>query len=211
MTIEKLEKLVSESKQKKAALAAEVENLLRQESALDAEARAAADVGDVEGYLSKKEEKDKVSATLFVKRNFLDKMTNAVTKDDSRSAWENYVADYNKRMKAAYSDFKAEKAKLCEMYSGMVDLQREALEVRERLADLVGDKIDSYRMEFIPVKDASSRASLRLGGVNFCDPDAAFYLSNYVEKTGARLFVVNGERDPEEHRITSVVIVHNSR
>lgn len=211
MTIEKINELIAQNKKKKEELTAEVDALLFQEAALDAEARSAADSGDVELYLAKMEEKDKVSKTLFVKRNYLDKHAFGVTKEDSRAAWENYVSGYNKRMQKALADFNAEKAKLCGMYSAMVDLQREALAVREHLSETVGENKDSYMMEFIPVRNAQSNGNLRLGGLNCCDPDANYYLSAYVERNNVSLVPLTGVRDPEEERITSVVVLRKSR
>lgn len=211
MTIEKINELVAQSKKKKEELTAEVDALLFQEAALDAEAHSAADSGNVELYLAKMEEKDKISKTLFVKRNFLDKQALAVTKEDCRAAWENYVPGYNKRLQKALADFADEKAKLCRLYSAAVDLQREALAVREHLAETVGDNKDSYTMEFIPVRNALSNGNLRLGGFNCCDPDANYYLSDYAMRNNVSLAPFGGVPNPEAERITSVVVMHKSR
>lgn len=210
MTIEKINELIEQNKKKKEELTAEVDALLAQEAALDAEAHTAADSGNVDLYLAKMEEKNKVSAALFVKRNYLDKQTLAVTKEDSRAAWENYASGYNKRLQKALADFKTEKAKLCGMYSAMVDLQREALAVREHLSETVGESKENYQMEFIPVRNAQTKGNLRLAGVNCCDPDANYFLSAYAERNDVSL-VPYHDRDPEEERITTVVVMHRSR
>ena len=211
MTIKEFDKLIEEDKKKKEALSAEVEELVRQECQLNAEAMTAANAGDVDTYIAKKAAKDKVSATLFVKRKCLDRLGDAVTKEDSRAAWKDYASDYNKRMKKALADFNAEKAKLCKMYSDMVDLQRDALATRERLAVTVDDDKNAYTMEFIPVRDGNDCGSIGMSAVGYKDPDAIYYLSDYAQRNNKNFVPIFGEFDPEYIKITSVVINHNSR
>ena len=132
-------------------------------------------------------------------------------KNEAKEAWADYSGDYNKRMKKAVSDFKAEKEKFLKMYSDMVDMQREALATRRRIARIAEADENSFSMEFIPCRSGINTAGLlRLGGFACMDADAAYYLAHHCEKNNKNL--VGGgypDRDREEARISCVVVSHN--
>ena len=67
----------------------------------------------------------------------------------------------------------------------------------------------------IPVQTgANVKGALKLGGVNeVVDPDVCYFLSNYIQKTGACLVYFDGTTpiDPELARLRTVVVNRKSK
>ena len=216
LTIEKFFSNIAQNKAQRDDLAAEINSLVKKEGELTSAANEAAATGDVDAYMAKKAELDRCTATLYVKRAVSNNMTAVASKEDAREAWSNYAADYDRQMKKKLADFEAEKEKFLQMYSDLVDFQKAALEIRERLAETVGENADDFGMTFIPVRSDPTKefGLLKLVGYSCGDPDSCYYLSNYANKNKKTLVAsyINGiGRDPEEARICSVVATHSSK
>lgn len=211
MTLERFDELIMKDAERREKLNAEINALLQKKDALEAAALADADAGDAVAYKAHIREKADIEADLFVKKTCLEKLRGTAKKEDAVSAWDNYSAGYNKRMKKSLAEFKAEKEKLCAMYSKLVSMQSEAFAVRERLGDAVGADVQSFDMETIPcLRGIDEPGVLKLGGVGVHDPDAAYYLSNYCRNRGISLVAVLGKPDNELERITNVIVNHHS-
>ena len=214
MTVDIFDERVKKDKEQLANLEAEISALMAQEAELDADMTAAANCGDEALFKAKKAEKEGVSDSIFVKRSFKDRLTSSVTAEDARAAWADFVKTYDKRMTAALADFAAEKEKFLKMYSDLVDAQKGACAVRERLGSAVGLPVSSFAMVTIPVQTgANVKGALKLGGVNEVDPDVCYFLSNYIQKTGACLVSFDGTTpiDPELARLRTVVVNRKSK
>ena len=206
MKISDFEKKLAQGKQAREQLTNEINDLLRQESELKAEALACADAGDVDGYQEKSTEQARVTATIFVKRRLLDKQGPAVSEADARDAWASYVAAYDKKLREGLAAFEAQKEKLCQQYSELLALQEEALAVRGRLGAAVGLDKSSFSMNYIPTRSGiSAPGLLRLGGCRVLDPDAAYYMACYCVRNDSPLV----GQDPEEQRVYDVLVRRN--
>ena len=210
-SISDFDRKLAQGKEAREQLTNEINDLLRQEAALDAEANAAADAGDVDLYESKANAKNHVHATIFVKRRQLDRLGPTVNEADADAAWSDYVATYNKKLQAALDAFEETKEKFYQQYSDLVSLQHDALAVREHLGAAVGVDKNRYRMEFVPVQQGPSvYGALKIYGFNCPDPDSVFYLSMYCRKNKTTLFNQGTSTpDPEAERVFHVVVNHN--
>jgi len=209
MKIEKFFSLLEQDRATRESLAAEIQKLIEQESTLDGKMKDAAVRGDVDQYIEMNTEKGRVSAAIIVRRAQLDSLSSSVSADQAKEAWSDYVSDYNKRLNKSYSAFKALKDQLCKAFGDLIGLQKDACVVREKLAAAVGTDIDEYTMELIPVQSgANTPGSLRLAGSACVDPDAAFFLSNHVIKTGANF--TGSSADPMRESVHNILINHRS-
>ena len=208
MTVEKFDELVKNDKELRERLSAEISALMEEEARLDAEMIAAAEVGNEALFKSLKAKKTDAEDSIFVKRAFLDKLKAPVDEAAARDAWSDFVKAHDKRMTKAIEAFAAEKEKFLQMYSDMIDLQKDACAVRERLGSAVGLPASSFGMVTIPVQSgANIKGALKLGNVDIHDPDAVYFLSCYAQKTGAQLVFFDGSTpiDPEYARVKTVV------
>ena len=213
MTVDEFFKKVAADKARRENLEAEIQNLLQNIAELEAEAAAAAAAGDTATYKQKLQEKADAETDLFVKRTCLDNLKDSVTPDDAMSAWGNYVPAFNTALKKALAGFAEKKAELMQVYSDLVDLQRAALATREGLCAAVGLDANSMKMDYIPCKNGSDpKGTLRLGetGTRCIDPDAVYYLSDYVVKNNVELPALRGVSDSEIDRVVHTVADHHS-
>lgn len=214
MTVDEFNKKVAAGKERRENLEAEIRALLQLVADLETAAAAAAAAGDTATYKQKLQEKADAETDLFVKRTCLDNFKGSVTPDDAMSAWENYVLGYNTALKKALAGFAEKKAELVRVYSDLVGLQRAALVTRENLSAAVGLDANSMSMDFIPCKNGiNPKGTLRLPeiGSRCIDPDAVYYLSDYVLKNNidcapALLGIPNSEID----RVVHTVAEHHS-
>lgn len=212
-SVEKLFELAEIDKAKRESVAREIDELKRKEEALNAEALEAARSGNTELYLDKTHEKDKLTAEIFVKGSFLDSLPPAVTKESAVSAWNEYTAEYNPRLKKAVEEFAKEKEKLCSMYNDLLEMQDAALQLRERLGQIIKTDLDYssvFRMEYIPCRAGyDAKGLLTLGGLpTVKDPDAVYMVSAWSIRTGKPPFGIDGLLDPEVQRVISVLAAH---
>lgn len=209
MTVDEFFKKVAADKARRESLEADIQNLLQNIAELEAEAAA----GDTATYKQKLQEKADAETDLFVKRTCLDNFKASVTPDEAKTAWGNYVTGYNAALKKALAAYADKKAELLKMYSDMVDLQRSALATREGLCAAVGLAVNSLTMDYLPCKNGNDlKGSLRLGetGNRCIDPDAVFYLSDYVIKNNVENPALRGIPNPELERVVNTVVIHHS-
>lgn len=105
-------------------------------AALASAAEAAAAKGDVEEYMAKSDEQHKDEALLYVLRKSNKKAQ--VSGDEVTSAWTSYREDYSKQFEKAFGDYCKKREALAAAYMGLVEMQNEALKMREQLGKLAG-------------------------------------------------------------------------
>lgn len=212
MTIERFEELLQQDREKRERLDAEISSLESRIKKLEDEMISAAADGQEDVFKAKKAEKESLSDSIYVKRSFKEKMKDSVTADDAREAWADFTKGHNKKMRAAIQAFESEKAKLMQMYSDLIDMQKHACAIREKLSDAAGAPVESFDMETVPFqKGPQPTPMLRLGGVSdLTDPDALYFLNDYAKKKN--LYVFGGpELDPEYARVRSVLFHQKSK
>lgn len=213
MTVDEFNKRIATDKERHGGLEAQIKTLLQRIADLEVDAGAAAAAGDTATYKAKLQAKADAETDLFVKRTCLDNFKPSVTPDDAKTAWSNYVTGYNAALKKALAAYADKKTELLMMYSDMVDLQRAALATREGLCAAVGLAVNSLTMDYLPCKNGNDlKGSLRLGetGNRCIDPDAAFYLSDYVIRNNVEPPALRGVQNPEIDRVVNTVVVHHS-
>jgi hypothetical protein len=211
MTMEKYFELVKEDEAKREALQEEIDELFAKADSLKAAMAVAGSEGDGEKYVELKAEWIKVNGILNVKREYLKNLPRSTTENDALEAWCGYAEKHNSKLHKALAEFESERAKLCKMYSSLVDIQNEALLMRERMAETSSTEKEKFTIDYIPVHGGIDKGLLRLGGFNCMDADACYYLANYCRENDKYITTSTGELDPEAQRISSVVVVHNSK
>lgn len=213
MTVDTFFEKVADDQAQRESLEAEIQNLLQSIAELEAAAAAAAAAGDTETYKTKIQAKADDESDLFVKRTYLDNLKDSVTPEDAVSAWANYVPTFNTALNEALAGFAEKKAELMQMYSDLVDLQHDALVTREGLCAAVGLDANSMKMNYIPCKNGTNpNGSLRLGaiGTHCIDPDAVYYLSDYIVTNNIEMPALRGISDFEIDRVVNTVANHHS-
>lgn len=203
-TIKDIEKQLEATKQARIHLAKNKE----ENEALAKEYRAKADeaaiAGDVARYKEMKALADDAEAVAYVCEKQLEaEQGSAVTYEQTREAWDGYAVEYNKKLSTALRKFKDLKADMLKAYGEAVELQRNACQTREALADAVGKKplriegesslADLYPMDAIPCYKSIVGGTISIKGANIVDPDAVFYLSSF-KLTGDQLLNNPGKR-----------------
>lgn len=167
--IEEFERLYKQAQADRAKLSSEIEDLIRREAGLNDAANTAAASGDVDAYMAKAKEKERVSATIYVKRMQLDKLK-PFSDADVLASWKEYVERYNKAFDKALAEYEKESASLRSKYRDLVELQNSALRERERFSAFTGEPLDGVPMSMI-----SMDAGRNLPKLNFREtPDMHF-------------------------------------
>ena len=214
LTIEKVFEKVKLNNDKRKGIDLEIEELAKAEAKLAEECQAAVTAGNVDAYIQANTEKERISAALYVKRNFKDGLKTAVSEADALEAWSNYAGEYNKKLDKALSEFYAERDKLLEMYSGFVSLQGEACKTRDNLAGVTGisnpEKV--FEMQYIPcLMGANDPGAIKMGNWNIVDPYAVFYAACQEMKAGVRLSLSpDGQKARLVDRVFSIVVRHKA-
>lgn len=212
MTIKDIDKQVEATKETRAQLErVQQEN---EEKAKDCriKADAAAADGDLTGYKKLKGLAEDAEAVAYVCKKQLEvEAAPAVTKAQTVEAWDEYAADYNKKITEKLEKVRKAKESFLREYMEAVDMQREACSVRERLAFYVGvkpDRVDSvYDMAYIPYHNGMEpgKPSVWLKGAGVDDPDAVALLAS-LNLSPAQL-----AQDERQQIVTAVVRYHKSR
>ena len=220
MTYSKFLEMLKRDAEEKNQLQADISALQKEQTALEEKMNAAADAGDTDRYLSLSVEHDTVAKKIYVKRSYQNKREPLVDEAVAKEAWNDYVSGYNKKLKSSVAAFEAEKKKLCDMYSAMVELQKDACKVRESLGEAVGVPATIFEMNTIPFIKSSpidpKDYAVQLQGLpGVTDPDACYYISNYVKANGGKIAVYSAadyaSRSLEAEKVVSVVTEQKSK
>ena len=161
---------------------------------------AAAEDGNLSLYRSLKDQISALDDAEFVRSTHLRKLGSGVTAEEVAAAWDNYVTDYDKRLRGNLADLEQKKAAFLDCYAALIGMQAEAIQTRERLSGYVKIDAEKLPMEFIPVKNEQFKAPT-------IDAMAAFYIHNRRDQSAAYLPL----QDPETMRVIAVVMNHRSK
>lgn len=218
MTVKEIENLVKvQNEQREQALRRKQEHeVLAQE--YRAKAEAAATAGDIERYKELKAMAEDAEAVAYVCGKQLE-ADNPITLEQTRKAWDDYAADYKKKLAGKLKRFETAKDELLKAYAEAVVLQGEACEVRERLARFCGRTLEpagivndkrldeAYPMDYIPCKGSGvldDDVVVSIVGSSIKDPDAVYYLASLQLKN---MILAN---DPRQRALTYVVKNHRA-
>lgn len=216
MTIGEIEQIKAKATQERAQAAIDLTDLAKRVTALEEEAQAAADGGDLATYREKKAQAEAVKEELFVKQAKATKQESPITEAMTAEAWETYRADYDKKFKAKYAALESARAELLTIYKELFDMQQEAFKTRERLAGYLGmnttrgfmqlgsrDDVEAkFPCEAIPLEKVQY---LKAAGTTVNDPLAIFYFTSGGEKSPGELL---GEATQQ---FNSVILYHRSK
>lgn len=213
MTIKELEKKIQDANSARDQMAREQEDALFASRELKRQADDAAAAGDVDGYLKFKNELDRQEAVFFVRKTQLERSQKVVTDAEISDAWDSFAKGYNKNLASKQAEFEKLKKAALSAYREMVDLQRDALIQRQKLADLAGVTAISmgsitpeferrFPMDYIDTA-SDDQVTFRVGGLGVLDPDLAMYLDSMGHNTMMALC-----QDTGVHKILTVVKNH---
>lgn len=148
--MKKFEKLIAEhadTQARREALSGRIEELKKLIEERQAEAEDAAGSGDVSGYMSKKAEADRMAAEQHVAEVQRDKIPTFMEVAECVKVWEDYNADYNKRIEPMREDYKNAMRELSDKFFDIVHEYNAACRTRERLARMCG--VEPGRVETV--------------------------------------------------------------
>ena len=206
ITVETIDAKVKAAAEARAELEKAKEQAFKEKQELTRKADAAAEDGNVDLYYQYTQDAGRVDAAAHVREVQLRKKDQPVTEPEVKAAWADFVAGYNKNLADGLTRLEKARDALLSEYEALVDLQGDALEIRERLAGYIneptGDLCDSFPMEYIPAKNG-----LDAGGVRSffgSDPFVCFFLA-YRSLGNPTL------DDPTLGRVLSIVQRHRAR
>lgn len=184
--IEDFERLSTKAQADKGKLQNEIDELIRREAELADAASAAAERGDVETYMAKTSEKEKTTATIFVRRTQLDRMK-PFTDAEVLDSWKAYADTYNKEFIRKTGEYERAAEVLRKMFVGLCELQNSALTMRARFGAFVEDAsaLNRVKLETVSYDTGGIRGETIRGRARF-------------PETVAMEFVRTGAKTPEE-------------
>ena len=192
--IDEIDRLADERRNEIAELETKKETLPARIAAADKKASAAAEAGDMGAFDAAAVERDDLKREQEFNHIRLQKLKTSPLVDPERVkvAWNDYRAKYDPQMEKAIAEFEKAKRKMLDAYSAMVELQTESSTVRKRFGAYIGqdplnpvDPVVRFPAKMIPLRGAiaSNVALLSMGGTTIKDPDAVYYLSDFVVNT----------------------------
>ena len=149
--LEELDRLLKESQAKKAALSDELNDLIRREAEIADAANEAAAAGDIDSFMAKNQEKDRISAAIFVKRTQLDRLDKPFGPSEVVSAWSDYCDKYNKRFTKKLREYQKASEDLRKQFLELAKMQNALLWTRKRAAELVDGDVDLSAVGFVHI------------------------------------------------------------
>jgi len=189
--IQEIDQLAVMRRNEIAELAARGETFPEKIRIADAKATAAAEAGDFEAYRAAAKERDDLKAEDEYIKLRLQKLRGMPNVDPQlvKEAWDDYRNKVDPKMEQKIAEYQRAKRKMLDIYGEMVAIQKEGAGIRQRFSKMIGvDTSESFRAfpsKMIPLRTAADRHGnatglLSMGGATLKDPDAIFYMSNYV-------------------------------
>lgn len=177
-TIIDLQKEQSERKHQRELIEAEIKSLDNKVLEYAAEAQKAAEAGNTDKYIEWKQKTDRASAEVYVKQAMLKNINDSFPRAEVIDAWNAYITEYSKGFNQQLIKYNKAVDSLRDLFTAMLDAQREALKYREYACTLAGVKRQSilednsvngiFKMPFIPFTtthvNESAAASFFFGG-----------------------------------------------
>ena len=194
MKFKELKQIAQERIAKKAELDKRIADYERCVNEAEQKAQAAAENGNVEEYKAACKEADEQETELIVAKAQRKKMGEdaPLTLDEADESWEEYVTQYNREFDKKYSDYQKKRKILLNAYRELIDLQSQAIEAREWLADNCGidtklkDITDNpferaFSCNTLPKRNDGG-FGLGLHGMPIDSPDATFFVVWYCKE-----------------------------
>lgn len=189
--IEEIDRLAELRRGEIAEMAARAEELPAKIAVADEKVSAAAEAGDRGAFEIASRELDTLKREQEFIRIRLNKLRTSAAVDPDRitAAWNEYRTRYDVRMEKAIAEFEKARRKMLDAYSAMVELQTESSTIRKRFGAYDGTVATSLTARFpakmIPLSNVSMQSVglLSMGGTILKDPDAVYYLSDYVKNS----------------------------
>lgn len=182
--IDQMMKEYSQAEAGKANLQSEVAQLEIDQKCLEAEAEAAAKVGNVTLYQEKRDAARQAADMLFVRQKQLEGLNCLRTDKEAREAWKEYAEAYNKDFLKAWAAYEKARERLYADFMDILNGQNEALKIRAKCAACCGtdpsanlDRI--FAMKLIP--DKLDRRTIP-GQPLLDTPDTNFFLQAGLAK-----------------------------
>ena len=200
--IEEIDRLAELRLKEIADLKTKAEALPEKIASANDKASAAVNANDLGAFEAATVEREELRREEDFVQKRLNVLNAAPTVDADRvvAAWNDYRSKYDPQMEKGIAEFAKAKQKMLDAYSAMVKLQTESSEIRKRLGSYVGAGAVSLTSRFpakmIPLRSAAIKnvGFLSMGGTTLKDPDAVYYLSDYIineNETKAGYFVHN--------------------
>lgn len=174
-SIDELEKLTAAAEAKKAKLAEEIDDLMKKKSEAHEAAQAAAEAGDVDLYMAKHQEEERLDAQIYVKRTQMDKAGGTLSSGDVLLAWDDFAKGFNKELAKEWQAFLSERKALASHFMKIVLMQNDGLKLRERCGRLAGEPdVSLFKMDFI---DAHNAPGVAYGRRLFTMAEVVYFLS----------------------------------
>jgi len=152
-TIEAIRELFAKSAAAKDSSQKELKALEQKLESQEKAANAALDNGDAEQLLKIEDEQKLTRAKIRVLQHKLSALDIPCTQEEMQAAWKTYVQTYQKDLAKAEVVFAKHRKDLCDEYRKYVEIQNEALKIREEFGELLGidiQKVENlFRMPYI--------------------------------------------------------------
>lgn len=221
LTIEELDRQAKERTAKKEELTTKIADLEQRETAAKGNAETAAENGDVEAYKAASSEALEIGTQLVVARAQHKKLGSGdaiVTQEDAAAAWKDFAGDYNRKFGKLYADLEKKRSDLLSTYRALLDLQYDALEKRERLADYAGIKYNGVNIgnrpldnhfpcRYLPESCKYERS--HINGIAATDAEAVYYVACLAEEKQLAGLEFMQSKDVE--RVRDIVVQHRTK
>ena len=152
-----------------------------------------AKAGNLEAYKKEKAAMTDCEDELYVLRNKT-KADTFISREEGLKAWKKYCPEYEKELASLTAEYRKEAEKLLDKFLEIVEIQNQALEAREKLAEACGirphDQYDIGNFDPFPeikMKFFEEEADNRFNGVRVWQPSAKWFL------------IAGISRNPEKH------------
>lgn len=194
MKMADIEKKVAARDKEMQTLAKAQEELAAKIEAEQKAAKEAAAAGDREAFGQHQTEAQALQADLEFSKTRLQALKGqpAITREEAKSAWENYRSKYDSDMKAGLGYYQDIKEGLLEHYKLLLDKQAEMIRERDKLARLAGIKaappetglrLHEYLRVIFPATTIPNKAVKT--GHYLDDPDALFFMADHAATVGS--------------------------
>ena len=184
ITISDLERMLEEAEQQQRALSEKKLQAEIEAKRAGTEAEAAANAGDVQGYMTAAAKQKEAEAAAYVAGIQLKNFSVSLNRDDILAAWETYRSEYESEMAKLSAELEKIRAKFSDTFGKMLDRQNEACGTREKLAKMLGINLAGVQpgsaLTDFPMQTIETARSdpfsfwLHYGNIDFSG-DAAYY------------------------------------
>ena len=198
-TYQDIERIEAERKAQLASIEQEAAKIRSLIGAIQKEATAAAEAGDMAEFEAKQADLAAAEQKLrfYEIRSEKLKSTPVADVEEIAGIWTSFAASYNKEMTRMHNQYEKQKEALCGLYEQMIDQQMKMLLLRDKLAAYINGgkqgRLNMFSAYQLPCRNAADTPSglLTMGGTMIKDPDAVFAMSAHLIATGKTTDIVD--------------------